>query len=124
MTGVGCAPPSFARSRHASWSCIVDAQATWWTVPAPPIPAPLSGGESKEYVELRESPRTSHAASPLRVKPSASSSSPAPFGIGAERTHRIEALQSELPRDLRVVGNERLLVRLDDGELETQALRI
>src|ERR671925_664867 len=41
MTGVGVAPAAMTRSRQATWSSICEAHATWCTVPAPPMPAPL-----------------------------------------------------------------------------------
>jgi hypothetical protein len=35
MTGVAWAPAEIARRRHSSCSSIVEAQAMWWTLPAP-----------------------------------------------------------------------------------------
>src|SRR5438045_1906460 len=43
MIGVTCAPAAATRSRQASCSSRGEAQATWWTVPAPPIPGPSGG---------------------------------------------------------------------------------
>ena len=45
MTGVGWAPAESARWRHSSCSSIVEAQAMWWTLPAPWI-ARSAGGSS------------------------------------------------------------------------------
>src|SRR6266540_1353806 len=73
MTGVAEAPAAITRSRHARWSSICEAHATWWTVPAPPIPGPLAGGGSKAYSEPRLSPRISQDVRSRGSNPSASS---------------------------------------------------
>src|ERR1700730_6097694 len=44
--------------------------------------------------------------------------------VGGVGTHLLEALDRELLRDLRVLGGERLVGRLDDAELEPEAFRI
>src|SRR6266550_5702510 len=40
------------------------------------------------------------------------------------RAHAVEALECELARDLGMVRDKRLVTRLDDGELEVEALRV
>src|SRR5207248_7315964 len=40
------------------------------------------------------------------------------------RAHTVEALQREFARDLWMVGDERLIGRLDDGELQCECLGI
>ena len=42
-------------------------------------------------------------------------------GVGA---HAVESLQRELTRDLRIVCNQRLVIGLDDGDLEAEAFRV
>src|SRR5207248_254813 len=47
----------------------------------------------------------------------------APAGV-AVRAYAVETLQRKLAWDLRMAGDERLVVRLHDGELELEPLRI
>src|SRR5262249_14462803 len=42
-------------------------------------------------------------------------------GVGA---HTVEALEREVARDFRMIGDERFVVRLDDGQLEVEPLRV
>ena len=72
MTGVGCAPLAATRSCQASCSSGGEAQATWWTVPAPGMPG-LAGRVSYAYQEPRLAPRTSQVLSPFGSKASVSS---------------------------------------------------
>src|SRR6476646_1741899 len=104
MTGVGWAPAESARSRHSSCSSIVEAQAMWWTLPAP-WTARFPGA-----VRLLELERLEQLGARLR--------------IGAVGAGGVEAAQGDLLRHLRVVGDQRLVLHLDDQQLVLEALGV
>ena len=113
MTGVGCAPAAIdALAARPRAPPVGEAQATWWTVPAPGSPGSPGGivvGVPGAALLAARPPRRS---SPFGSKASVSSSRRR-LGSGSRvGAHAVEALQRELARDLRVVGDQRLVVGL------------
>ena len=115
MIGEGASAAAATRSCHASCSSSEDDHATWWTVPAPPMPR-SAGASSYAYSPPRVGPRASHASSPVgrsRASPRAARGSRSGDAV---RAHGVEALERVLGRDLGMLGDERLVVDGRDHE--------
>ena len=124
MIGVGRPPASATRRCHASWSSIVDAHATWCTVPAPGTPG-SSGAVSYSIQPPRESPRVSQRSpAALEAELPRGTARCAALDVARVRAHALESLQRELARNLRMVGDQRLVGHVRDDELVPKPLRI
>ena len=124
MTGVGRSPAAATRRCHSSWSSIVEAQATWWTAPAPIAPGLLGRRVVRVEAAALLAARLPRVESPTGSNASVSSSAARLASGSRKRAHAVEALERELLRDLGMVGDERRVLRLDDGQLVLETLGI
>ena len=84
-----------------------------------------AGGSSYRYQDSRRSPPALYRSGRFRLEGEGLDEKlAAALGIGRVGADAVEALQGVLDRDLRVPGHERRVVRLHDGELEIEPLRI
>ena len=103
---------------------MVDDQATWCTVPAPPRPR-SGGGSSYVYRPPRVAPRASQVLvlgggeSECRLEEFA-----ARGRLRGECTDRVEALQRVLCGNVRMLGQERGVVHRRDAQHVSEAFRI
>src|SRR5262249_6778462 len=123
MIGVTWASAAARRSRQAVCSSIGEAHATWCTVPAPPTPGVPGAGLFVVRAAAPSPARPPAVLARLELERFFQELT-AVFGIRRERAHTVEALQRQLARDLRMLRDQRLVGRLDDGQLLAEALRV
>jgi len=111
------------RCCHASCSSVFVAKATWWTVPPPG--RPFSAGGSFVCVEpaARLAAHLPGAAFGLEAERPFEEGA-ALLGVARVRANRVESLQCVLAGNFGILGDERLVARVDDLELEDEALGV